>query len=383
MISPERPKRRLLVIGNRLLGDSLDSFPALQFLFDQLPSSGGEKIQVDLLSYRYTQSLYQKSFPFNRVFLFDDRHDYLGKENPFRRVLPIYHLLKALQKRYLGICIFPGGLGWAVWARLLHPQWVVGHRTDYRGSLLSHGVGYSRSRPNYENCLHLSEKVISLLSHRPEMARELEKERKPTLSRIQRSLPKVFPIPGSTWKNKLLSHLSIKKLPTRYLVMAPTASEKKRTWDEEKFYSLAEKLIRKDYGIFWVGLDKEFDFIEKIFQGKKKIGHNIAGLLDLSEVFALIRGSCGFLGNDSGLPHASTMLGIPTVIIYGPANPTLSRPLEGIRGRGKPPTILCQVYREYPEISHAQRRERRYQDLLSIKHITVDEVWEKVAPLFP
>jgi len=47
----------------------------------------------------------------------------------------------------------------------------------------------------------------------------------------------------------------------------------------------------------------------------------------LIEVARQLRQCKGYLGNDSGITHLAAMLGIPTVALFGPSNPTIWRPV--------------------------------------------------------
>jgi heptosyltransferase III len=44
-------------------------------------------------------------------------------------------------------------------------------------------------------------------------------------------------------------------------------------------------------------------------------------------VAAILRRACAFLGNDSGLSHLAGMLGVPTLVLFGPSDPTHWLPL--------------------------------------------------------
>ena len=52
-----------------------------------------------------------------------------------------------------------------------------------------------------------------------------------------------------------------------------------------------------------------------------------AGMTDLAELAALMKLSCGFVGNDSGAMHLAGVTGIPTVGIFGSTRPDVTGPL--------------------------------------------------------
>jgi ADP-heptose:LPS heptosyltransferase len=45
------------------------------------------------------------------------------------------------------------------------------------------------------------------------------------------------------------------------------------------------------------------------------------------EVAEHLRRCKGYLGNDSGITHLAAMLGIPTLVLFGPTDPVLWRPV--------------------------------------------------------
>ncbi|GCF07498.1 glycosyltransferase family 9 protein [Dictyobacter arantiisoli] len=58
-----------------------------------------------------------------------------------------------------------------------------------------------------------------------------------------------------------------------------------------------------------------------------------ADLLRLSENVPLLtvaqelRHCCGYLGNDTGITHLAALLGLPTLALFGPSNPTIWKPI--------------------------------------------------------
>lgn len=55
---------------------------------------------------------------------------------------------------------------------------------------------------------------------------------------------------------------------------------------------------------------------------------------DIGEFAHLLKGARGFVGNDSGFSHLAGYLGIPTLVLFGPTDPVVWRPL------GKNVTVL-------------------------------------------
>ncbi len=49
----------------------------------------------------------------------------------------------------------------------------------------------------------------------------------------------------------------------------------------------------------------------------------------LAEVVSLLRGARAFLGNDSGIAHVAGLLGVPSVVLFGPTDPAAWKPIGG------------------------------------------------------
>jgi ADP-heptose:LPS heptosyltransferase len=53
---------------------------------------------------------------------------------------------------------------------------------------------------------------------------------------------------------------------------------------------------------------------------------NFAGLTNLPELIALLKGARLVVGNDTGPPHIAAALGTPVVVIFGRSNPARVAP---------------------------------------------------------
>lgn len=107
-------------------------------------------------------------------------------------------------------------------------------------------------------------------------------------------------------------------LDSKYVVIAPMAHDKKRTWGIEnyrEFCTLTSKYIK----IVLIGASREKEEAEKIKNGNQNI-INLMGEIPLFELQVLICNSKLFLGNDSGLSHLAIRTKTPAIIIIGGGN---------------------------------------------------------------
>lgn len=425
---------RLLVIGNRLLGDSLDSFPALLFLiryFNHLKESSfattdSGMLEITLLTYRYSSGLYQHprdnnntEFSFKEIHLIDEKTDYLESSSLkfgkislslFSNWKQYFRLIKfgfRHRGEYDGVLTLPGGFGWGLFAYLLKivsgfrtaqlgrkriATILVGHGHDWRSLLLSQVVPYYIKQSNYENFLNLAYTLINELNRlqndnikapkfvlaSPDSKSAIPSLQAKLLDEVKAHISSTLP---QTISNSILSNIKSKP---KWVIISPTASEVHKTWPGEYFYELALKILEQGYQVAWVGLERERETINTIrSKGKhlqeeqedRWIGENLAGKFNLPELFAFIKNAHAFIGNDSGLAHAATMLGTTSVVIYGPSNPVLSQPFTQIKGQ------LIQIFND-GGIPVVERKSPCHRKALSMQKISPEQVWEKIEKIF-
>jgi ADP-heptose:LPS heptosyltransferase len=98
-----------------------------------------------------------------------------------------------------------------------------------------------------------------------------------------------------------------------YIVMAPMSSEMERSWGMDRYKQLTELFKER---IIFLGTKEEFNSLEYIKDGKENIT-NLAGILNLPQVLAIIRNCRLFIGNDSGLTHLAHIFKKPLIAIIG------------------------------------------------------------------
>ncbi len=98
---------------------------------------------------------------------------------------------------------------------------------------------------------------------------------------------------------------------TKYIVMHPVSGHTSKDWDMEKYNSLAEFMSR---GIKTVVVGGKKDRgIEKI-RGRHVV--NLAGMLNLKEMKAIIKHASLVIGNDSAAVHIAAAFGVKSLTIF-------------------------------------------------------------------
>lgn len=118
---------------------------------------------------------------------------------------------------------------------------------------------------------------------------------------------KILHLPKITRSNGFIppSHLVLRKHPKR-VVIHPTSARATRNWPKEKFIELAKHLKEMGYQPVFVPGTKE---------GWEGIGVEIALFPTLDLLARFIYESGFLIGNDSGLGHLASALGVPTLTL--------------------------------------------------------------------
>lgn len=109
---------------------------------------------------------------------------------------------------------------------------------------------------------------------------------------------------------KPLPNLEFRKYKNR-IIIHPTSSLERKNWPKAKFIKLTEKLITRGFEPHFILSEKE----RKDWDDVIKKGFSVPVFSNLSKVAEFIYESGYFIGNDSGIGHLASNLGIPTLSI--------------------------------------------------------------------
>lgn len=166
---------------------------------------------------------------------------------------------------------------------------------------------------------------------------------------------------GQFWKEKELSW--------NVVCLHPGSGGEGKRWEGERFAQLGDWL-RSELGARILIVSGEAD--EKVADEvahKMKTRPILLRELELPRLASLLRRCRLFVGNDSGVSHLSALLGIPTIAIFGPSDPTIWGP------RGKRVVIIRKDIRCSPcaDFTSCQRE--------CLRLISVDEVKDRAKCL--
>jgi hypothetical protein len=137
----------------------------------------------------------------------------------------------------------------------------------------------------------------------------------------------------------------------------PTGSHREKMWCRDKFLALSQGLSRRQLRPSFLVAPDEYTDWEDIAQN----GHEIHALPDLGDVAKWIAESAWFIGNDSGLGHLASSIGVPTLTLFMRRGLARSwRPGWGPGAVVLPPSVL----------PSGKLRERMWKHLLSVRRVT-------------
>ena len=181
----------------------------------------------------------------------------------------------------------------------------------------------------------------------------------PVASNLSRAFETLLKTPPSKENGLTLpKDKTFRKYPKR-IVIHPTSNDPKRNWKPEQFLKLAKMLKKEGFSLsFCVGPDerKEWEALETF---------DLPHFDSLKEVKEHIYESGFLIGNDSGLGHLASNLGIPTLTISGnPKRVRLWRPDWSI---GKVATLPFPL----PNFKgiNFRLRENRWQSFVSTRRV--------------
>lgn len=112
----------------------------------------------------------------------------------------------------------------------------------------------------------------------------------------------------------------------RVLALGLGANFAGKVWPVTEFLTLANGLQDMFEAVLLVGSDKETRLADRFIAQYQGDVLNACGEFDLLQTTALIAKADYFVGNDSGLGHLASSVGVPTCTVFGVGEPNRYRP---------------------------------------------------------
>ena len=117
------------------------------------------------------------------------------------------------------------------------------------------------------------------------------------------------------------------------LAMHPGSGSDDKNWSEENWRSLIEYLLSNtSLQLLLAGGEAEGEKLSRLAEGLPVERLELAEHMPLNRLAKRLAKCCGFVGHDSGVTHIASALGLPTLVLWGPSNEAVWRPLsENVR----------------------------------------------------
>ena len=296
--------RRLLLLTLLPIGDTLFATPTIHALRRSYP-----RAQITALVYRSNAGILAANPDIDRLILHPTSGDFPG--------WPAYaRFLWGLRRRHFDLLVQFGPAQWWL-TQLIHPHRRRRMPFPFWRWFLPGGPRPWRSR-------HAVTSYATLLT---------------PAERLLMPLGPVLTLTGDD-RSRVSSVLGALDGPLIALHPGGEGFRGMKRWPLSRFLALA-RVLRRRYGatIIVLGGKDERDLALRLVEGVPG-ARSFAGQLNLGQTLALLERCMLFVGNDSAPMHMAAALGIPTVGIFGPTNPTNFRP-RGARVRVVRTDLAC------------------------------------------
>jgi heptosyltransferase-2 len=107
----------------------------------------------------------------------------------------------------------------------------------------------------------------------------------------------------------------------RLALLAPGASYgPSKLWPAERFAQVGDELVRRGATVAVVGTAGERALAARVVEAMRAHAANLAGLLGLGALKAVVRRARVLVGNDAGARHVAVAFGVASVILMGPTS---------------------------------------------------------------
>lgn len=114
---------------------------------------------------------------------------------------------------------------------------------------------------------------------------------------------------------------------SRLVVIHPGSGATHKCWNLANFIAVAKELGSRGVNVlFLLGPAERERFSRAALAAIYEAGACLNDL-SLTEVLAVLSCASAFIGNDSGVTHLAAAIGVKTVALFGPTNPSIYRPL--------------------------------------------------------
>jgi len=284
--------RKILIIRMRYIGDVILTTPLLKTLKTGIPG-----VQTHMLVNRGTEAVLNCHPHADKVFCFD----YEKAENI--RYAPAF-IIRLRKEKYDAVIDLTGNDRSALFTRLSGARLRIGYAGENR---LRSCLAYNRQIQAVLGSIHTVDhhlKAAEIFGLRADDIHPFIPVTSDQKSRV----------------DALLSSQGINPSES-FAIIHPGARRPYKSWPPERFALVGDYIIR-NCGIRLIlsGSRKDENLCAEIGERMKEKAMNLAGLVSLTDLPALISKSRCLIGNDSAPIHISTAVSTPVIALFGPTD---------------------------------------------------------------
>jgi heptosyltransferase III len=140
-------------------------------------------------------------------------------------------------------------------------------------------------------------------------------------------MPLIRPTQADLKKGKEILSENVTTAAKKPIVIQPGSGGKEKCWHLDNFVSIAKLSAKEGVESVFILGPAEMERFSPSSKHKIEEAGKLLTNLSLSEVLAVLSNAGGYIGNDSGITHLAAGLGIKTVAVFGPTNPSVYSPI--------------------------------------------------------
>ena len=110
------------------------------------------------------------------------------------------------------------------------------------------------------------------------------------------------------------------------VVINPFTTWESKNWFLERYFKLANELIKNGYFVIFTGAPSEREAIDSFIAADDNSYSNLAGKTDLEELTEIYKRSDLYIGGDTGPTHLAAAVELPVIALMGPTDPDTHGP---------------------------------------------------------
>lgn len=206
--------------------------------------------------------------------------------------------------------VFPNSFGSAFLLSLTGAKCRLGYNTEARDILLTHPVATTTHLKKAQYRVEYYFKILSSLK----------------LDNPDRKFDSLISQEGDMTTREVMLDMGLSD-DEEFISLHPGTSKVERGWHAERFGILCQKLIKEDgKRVVLLGTERESELLNRIKNFGPPETIKIVPPVNLRVLTELLKKSQMFIGNDSGMMHLASMVGVPVLGIFGPGSSETTGP---------------------------------------------------------